>query len=52
MKRLALFVLVLAVTPRLIAGRWPDAEATYREALTEHPGNGWAPAPTPPDNRD
>ncbi|MBG9388285.1 tetratricopeptide repeat protein [Caenimonas aquaedulcis] len=24
------------------AGRWPQAEATYRQALAEHPGSGWA----------
>jgi tetratricopeptide (TPR) repeat protein len=25
-----------------VAGRWKEAEATYREALAEHPGSGWA----------
>ena len=24
------------------AARWSDSEATYREALAEHPGSGWA----------
>jgi tetratricopeptide (TPR) repeat protein len=24
------------------AGRWRDAEASFREALAEHPGSGWA----------
>ena len=24
------------------AGRWKDAEATYRQALAEHPASGWA----------
>ena len=24
------------------AKRWPEAEATYREALADHPGSGWA----------
>jgi hypothetical protein len=24
------------------AKRWTDSEATYREALAEHPGSGWA----------
>jgi tetratricopeptide (TPR) repeat protein len=27
---------------QLRAGRWADAEATYRTALAEHPGSGWA----------
>ncbi len=24
------------------AARWPEAEATYRQALADHPGSGWA----------
>jgi hypothetical protein len=27
---------------QLRAGRWTDAEATYRQGLVDHPGSGWA----------